>query len=106
MILLTCAVEEELASWKDRSDVERLITGVGPVEAGCAIAAALALGTYELVVNAGIAGAFDGAGQIGDGVVVAEETVELDLENGEPIHLPRGARPVERAHSDAALVAR
>ncbi len=104
MILLTAAVEAELSFWKGRDDVTALATGIGPVEASCAIAAALASGRYRLVVNAGLAGAFDGAAAIGDGVVVADETIELALESGPPLALPVGEIVIDRAHSDPALV--
>jgi futalosine hydrolase len=106
VILLCCAVEAELAFWRPRDGVDLLVTGVGPVEAASAVAAALAAGKYRLVVNAGIAGAFDGAATIGDGVVVSEERMELRLESGETFSLPRGERTVETAPSDATLVAR
>lgn len=106
MILLACAVDTELAFWRPRSDVTTLATGVGPVEASCAVTAALAQQPYALLVNAGIAGAFDGAAAIGDGVVVADDAIELRLENGTPLALPRGERTVEKAHSDPALVDR
>ncbi len=105
MILLACAVEKELSFWQPREDVERLITGVGPVEAAAAVAAALAARRYALVVSAGLGGAFDGGAQIGDGVVVANDRMEIDLEIGEPVRLPQGAHTVERASSDATLVA-
>ena len=97
VILLCCAVEAELAFWRPRDGVEVLVTGVGPVEAASAVAATLAAGEYRLVVNAGIAGAFDGAATIGDGVVVSEERMELRLENGETFSLPRGERTIETA---------
>lgn len=103
MILLCSAVEAELALWRPRDGVERLVTGVGPVEAACAVSSALARGTYELVVNAGLAGAFNGAARIGDGVVVAEDTMEVRLESGDTFSLPRGERTVEAAYSDATL---
>ncbi|HEX3369724.1 MAG TPA: futalosine hydrolase [Candidatus Cybelea sp.] len=106
MILLCCAVEAELAFWHPRGGVDMLVSGVGPVEAASAVAAALANDKYRLVVNAGIAGAFDGAAAIGDGVVVSEERMELRLESGEAFSLPRGASTVESARSDASLVAR
>ncbi len=104
MILLVCALAKELEFWRAREGVEMLATGVGPVEAAAAVAAALAARPYALVVNAGLGGAFDGASQIGDGVVVADERMEIDLENGEAIRLPQAERTVERASSDAALV--
>jgi futalosine hydrolase len=106
MILLVSAVDAELAFWRPREGVTALATGVGPVEASCALAAALQRHSYELVVNAGLAGAFDGAAAIGDGVVVADDAIELRLENGTPLALPRGERVVEKAHSDPALVDR
>jgi len=106
MILLACAVDAELAFWRSRDDVTTLATGVGPVEASCAVAAALQERRYELLVNAGLAGAFDGAAAIGDGVVVADDAIELRLENGTPLVLPRGERTVEKAPSDPTLVER
>lgn len=105
MILLVCAVEAELQFWRPRDGVQTLVTGVGPVEAAAAIGDALAQRAYRLVVNAGLAGAFDGAARIGDGVVVGEDTMELALESGEAIALPQGQRTVESARSDPALVA-
>ncbi|HYL27810.1 MAG TPA: futalosine hydrolase [Candidatus Nitrosotalea sp.] len=104
MILLCSAVEAELAFWKPRPDVERIVTGVGPVEAACALAAALVQRPYRLVVNAGLAGAFEGAAAIGDGVVVAEDAIELGLETGAPIALPSGAKLVDEARSTAGFV--
>jgi len=105
VILLACAVEKELAFWQPRAGVETLVMGVGPVEAASAIAAALATRRYGLVVNAGLGGAFDGAAQIGDGVVIAEDAMEISLEDGTPLNLPRGERTVEEARSEPSLVA-
>ncbi|MBV8333004.1 MAG: futalosine hydrolase [Candidatus Eremiobacteraeota bacterium] len=104
MILLACALEMELKFWNRRDGVEVLSTGVGPVEAACAVTQALASGRYSRVVNAGIAGAFDGAARIGDGVVVAEDLMELGLEDGTAIALPNGEAVVDTAYSDPALV--
>jgi futalosine hydrolase len=106
VILLCCAVDAELAFWRPRDGVELLVTGVGPVEAASAVAAALASKPYRLVVNAGIAGAFDGAAAVGDGVVVSDECMELRLESGESFSLPRGERTVEQVRSDERLVER
>ena len=106
MILLATAVEDELRFWQHRDDVRVLITGIGPVEASAAVAAALARHPYELVVNAGIAGIFNGAARIGDGVVVAEDAMELNLEGGAELTLPQGATVVSSARSDATLVNR
>lgn len=105
MILLTAAVEAELGFWQPRDGVEVLVTGVGPVEASCALASALANRDYALVINAGIAGAFDGAAAIGDGVVVDHDTIELALESGAPLALPLGITLADHAASDPTLVA-
>lgn len=106
MILLTCAVREELAFLSPLPHVELLVTGVGVVEAGVSVSRALAQSPYDLVINAGIAGAFEGAAEIGSGVVVSEERLELCLEDGSPLALPGGASIVDRAASDLTLVDR
>ncbi len=106
MILLACAVDAELAFWEPRDGVATLVTGIGPVEASCAITAELCRYPYQLVVSAGLAGAFDCAARIGDGVVVEDDAMEIALETGDPLKLPRGERTVERAHSDSELMAR
>jgi futalosine hydrolase len=106
VILLTAAVEPELDFWRAREGVTTLVTGIGPVEASCALAAALAGGAYRLVVNAGLAGTFDGSARIGEGVIVGDDAIELNLETGAPLALPTGTKVVDRAASDAALVAR
>ena len=105
MILLAAAVEAELRFWQARENVATLFTGVGPIEASCALAAALASTQYELVVNAGLGGAFDGAARIGDGVVVGDEAIELNLESGAPLALPAGVKLIDSASSAAPLVA-
>lgn len=106
MILVACAVGKELAFLRPQPHVELLVTGVGPVEAAAAVSRALAQSTYDLVVSAGIAGALEGAAEVGDGVVVSEDLFELDLETGTPIALPDSARVVDRAASDLTLVDR
>lgn len=106
MILLVCAVAKELAFLPPRSGVEILVTGVGPVEAAANVSRALAQGRYELVVNAGLGGAFDGCAAIGDGVVVAEDRMELDLETGSPLSLPDGLHVADRAASSLDLADR
>lgn len=105
MILLTSAIDKELSSWHGRDGVDVLTIGVGPVEAACAVTQALTRRAYRLVINAGIAGAIDGAAEIGDGVAVNDETIELDLEDGRPIVLPDGNRVVHKAYSDRGLIA-
>jgi futalosine hydrolase len=104
VILLCCAVDAELRFWKDRDGVDKLTIGIGPVEAAAAVATALANLDYSLVVNAGLGGAVAGAAQIGDGVIVGEDAMDLGLETGEPISLPPGERVVDRARSDVAIV--
>ena len=106
MILVACAVGKELANLRVRPHVELLVTGVGPVEAASGVSRALAQSRYDLVVSAGIAGAFPGAADVGDAVVVSEELLELDIETGTPITLPPPARIVDRAGADLQLVDR
>ena len=103
MILLASAVEAELEFWRPRSGVETLAMGIGPVEAASALSTALARREYRLVVNVGLAGAFDGAARLGDGVVVIDDVMELDLESGAPIALPPGETIVAKANSDPEL---
>ena len=74
MILLACAVEKELAFWKPRDGVDVLITGVGVVEAAIAVTHRLAQQRYKLIVNAGIAGAYEGAAKIGSGTMLGLST--------------------------------
>ncbi len=105
MILLTCAVERELAFWKPREGVEVLVTGVGVVEAASAVTHQLAQQRFKLVVGAGIAGAFDGAANVGSGVVVATERFELDREDGAPLALPDAARVVDTVGTCDPLLA-
>jgi futalosine hydrolase len=106
VILVTSAVAEELSFWTPRADVTVLVTGIGPVEASAATATELARSPYDLVINAGIAGTFDGAAKIGDGVVIAEDSMELNLESGAQLVLPRGTSIVDSARSDAPLVSK
>jgi futalosine hydrolase len=106
MILLTCAVGRELSFFEAVPHIEMLVTGVGPIEAGISVARALAQGPYSLVINAGVAGAFEGCAAVGDGVVVSEEYMEIGLEDGKPFALPDGARIIDRVASDFMLVDR
>lgn len=106
MILLACAVGKELGFFTSAPGVEMLVTGVGPIEAAASVSRALAQSPYSFVINAGIGGAFEGCGDVGDGVVVSEEMMELGLETGVPIVLPDGAGIIERASSDLSIVDR
>jgi futalosine hydrolase len=81
-----------------------LVTGVGLVDAAARVARALATKRYDVVVNAGIAGALPGVADVGDGVVVAEEFLELNLETGTPIALPDGLRVADAVYCNESLV--
>ena len=104
MILLVCAVPQELAFINARAGVEVLTAGVGPVDAAARVTQALSAVTYDMVISAGIAGALPGVANVGDGVVVGEERMQLDLETGESIVLPGGERIVDRVQADANIV--
>ncbi len=104
MILLVCAVAKELDWLNSRAGVELLVAGVGPVDAAARVAKALAHTRYDVVVNAGIAGALPGAAEVGDGVVVGEEFMELNLETGDRIVLPDGNIVADRVPADSQLV--
>ncbi|HEV2260742.1 MAG TPA: hypothetical protein VGR69_00405 [Candidatus Rubrimentiphilum sp.] len=106
MILVTCAVGKELAFFQSQPHVELLVTGVGPVEAAASVSRALALSRPELLISAGLAGAFAGCAEIGEGVVVADDSLALCLETGAPIALPDDATVVDRASSDLSIVDR
>ena len=105
MILIVCAVNKELAFLQPKPHVELLVTGVGPVEAASSVSRALAQSSYELVINAGLGGAIDDIA-VGDGVVVSDELLELNLETGLPLSLPPETHVVDRATSDLNLVDR
>lgn len=106
MILIACAVGKELEFFRPRPHVELLVTGIGPVEAAAAVSRALAQSSYDYVINAGIAGAFEGSAEVGDSVVISEDFLQLDLETGAAIALPDGLRVIDRASSDLVLVDR
>jgi futalosine hydrolase len=104
MILLVCAVAQELDWLGPRAGVETLVAGIGPVDAAARVARALAAQKYDMVVNAGIAGAFEGVAHVGDGVVVGEELFEVQQENGAPLALPPGNLVADRVPSDSQLI--
>lgn len=106
MILIAVATPQEIAFLHARPGIEVLVTGIGPVEAATHVSRALARRAYDLVVSAGIAGSLTRDARIGEGVVVAEDGIELDLETGAPLALPAGIAVSDRARSDAALVER
>ena len=104
MILLVCAVAQELEWLGPRAGVETLVAGVGPVDAAARVARALVAQKYDMVVNAGIAGAFPGVAHVGDGVVVGEELFEIQQENGAPLALPPGNLVADRVPADSHLI--
>jgi futalosine hydrolase len=104
MILIVCAVAAEIDWLGTRAGVETLVTGVGPVDAAARVGRALSERTYEVVLNAGIAGAMPGIAVVGDGVVVGEELMEINVENGERLALPPGNMVADRVPSDGQLV--
>ena len=80
-ILLVAATEAEIAPTLDHieepfstnHEIEALITGVGMVATAYSIGRKLALSTYDLIINAGIAGSFDRNLQTGEVVEVSED---------------------------------
>jgi futalosine hydrolase len=104
MILLVCAVAQELDWLGPRAGVETLVAGIGPVDAAARVARALCAQKYDMVINAGIAGAFPGVAHVGDGVVVGEELYEIQQENGAPLVLPPGNLVADRVPADAQLI--
>ena len=103
-VLAICATHFERARIALPENVRTVVCGVGPVEAAARTAAALVGEAYDLVLNIGIAGAFEGRAAIGEGCVVAADFIELDRENGEALRLPPGDHLYPRAQSDPSLV--
>jgi futalosine hydrolase len=104
MILLVSAVAAELDWLRNRAGVETIVSGIGPVDAASRVAKALCTASYELVINAGIAGAMRGVASVGDGVVVGEELMELELETGGRLALPPGNLVADRVPADKHLI--
>ncbi|HEY1727068.1 MAG TPA: futalosine hydrolase [Candidatus Baltobacteraceae bacterium] len=106
MILVVCAVAQELRHWKPRDHVEMLVTGIGPVEAAAATSRALATSAPSIVINAGIGGGFRGRAAVGDAFAIeTDHLAELGLEDGSPLPpLPGGVRLVEKTDSAEDLV--
>lgn len=105
MILLVAATPQEIALLGEDPHIEKLICGIGPVEAAVQTARALAQRPYRLVINAGIAGALDDFAHVGDAVVVAEDRIALELETGAEMTLPAGLLVHHHVRADAHLVA-
>jgi futalosine hydrolase len=95
----------ELRAFIPRDGVELLAGGIGPVEASTATARALARGTYDAVVNAGIGGAFRGSAHVGEAVLVREERLaDFGLEGGGPLTLPDGAKLADETNASPELL--
>lgn len=106
MILVVCALPAELRSFTNPPGVEIFACGVGPVEAALRTARKLATASYDLVVSAGIGGAFPGRSRVGDAVLVTSETyADFGLEGGGELAVPPGTL-VDIAHADAGLLVR
>lgn len=94
-ILVVCAVAQELLALGLPRRLESLICGVGPVEAGLALARHLAMTNYDLVLNVGISGGFAPHVDLGSRVIVTDEYyVDLGREDGAELVLPNNARVV------------
>jgi futalosine hydrolase len=105
MILVVCALAQELRHYIAPAHVRILAVGVGPVEAAIGTARALATDRFTHVVNAGIGGVFRGFGHVGDAFAIGNETLaDFGLEGGGAMTLPGGATLQERADADAALL--
>ncbi|SDD90574.1 futalosine hydrolase [Glycomyces harbinensis] len=98
-ILVVCAVAEEAqaveAGRAVRHELDVLVCGVGPAAAAAATARAIADNSgmgraYDVVVNAGICGAFEGRAAIGD-VLIATDSVHAEL----GVALPWRFQPID-----------
>ncbi len=106
MILVVCALLQELAAFAMRPNVKLLPCGAGAVEAAVGTSRMLALENFTAVINAGIAGAFRGSARVGEAVLVTHETfADFGLEGDAPLTLPGGATLVGSAHADPTLIA-
>jgi futalosine hydrolase len=76
LILVVAATERELAAVEG---AERIVCGVGPVEAAAATAASLAARRPAAVVHVGIAGARRGCGVVAPALVIGSAAVYSDL---------------------------
>jgi futalosine hydrolase len=107
VILVVCAMREELREFRVPANVRVIASGVGPVEAAIATTRMLASAPYTAVINAGIAGVFRSRGCVGDAFLVQSESLaDFGLEGGAPLTLPGSARLVDRVHAEPRLLAR
>ncbi|MDE5414444.1 futalosine hydrolase [Alkalihalobacterium chitinilyticum] len=81
-ILIITSVEAEkeaiLRGLKPTNSIDVVVSGVGIAAAATATARVLATKTYDLVINAGIAGGFVGQAEVGS-IVIANEIVAADF---------------------------
>jgi futalosine hydrolase len=98
-ILVVCAVAEEAqaveAGRSLRHELDVLVCGVGPTAAAAATARTIADNShmgraYDVVVNAGICGAFEGRAAIGD-VLIGTDSVHAEL----GVALPWRFQPID-----------
>ncbi|WP_199044343.1 futalosine hydrolase [Glycomyces salinus] len=98
-ILVVCAVREEAdaveAGRNVRHEIDVLVSGVGPAAAAAATGRTLGANgqmgrAYDVVVNAGICGAFAGRAAIGD-VLIATDSVAGEL----GVALPDRFQPID-----------
>jgi futalosine hydrolase len=88
-ILVVCAVAQECEALRLPSQIERLICGIGPVEAGMALARRLATERYDRILNIGVAGGFAPHVDVGSCVIVTDEYyADLGREDGGVLRLP------------------
>ena len=79
-VLIVVATAAEAERLRDLSPwTEVVVSGVGPVAAALATAAALRAGDYDLAVSAGIAGAYPGSGLVPGDLAVSSELIHADL---------------------------
>ncbi len=106
MILIVCALAQELASFEAPAHIDVVPVGVGPVEAALGAARALATKRYALAINVGIGGGFRGRAAVGDAVAVAHDHfADLGREDAGALALPDGYELVGTAASDERLMA-
>jgi futalosine hydrolase len=80
LIITSVAAEKDAvrSGLKDCGCFEVVVGGVGPAAAAASTATELAKGSYDLVINAGIAGGFKGKAEVGS-LVLASEMIAADL---------------------------
>lgn len=80
LVVTSVQAEQEavLRGIKQTDRVDVLVAGVGLAQAAASTAVALSSGSYDLVINAGIAGGFSGKTDIGS-LVLSSEIIAADL---------------------------